>query len=702
MKKIWTTLTTIITLNTVLFAQQPHNHDHGICGTDHIEESIFGNNEEYQKSREAIEAWIAEYIATHEASEVRKRADGTESQIHRIPVVFHIMYENARDNISKYQIMDAIRVLNEDFRRLNADTGNTRAMFLNVATDMEIEFHLARVNPNGQCTDGINRIQTGQAVSSTNSIKNLSSWDNKKYLNIWTVRAISSGAQGTVLGYAFFPSPNQSGINDGILLRHDRTGTIGTSGSAGRTLVHEAGHYFALHHPFRDGCSGGDFVNDTPPVDAPNFGCNYPTVNSCGIGNLPDMVENYMDYADDICTNIFTNGQKVRSKAVLNDINLRGDISNGNNLKTVGVVGGDVCKPIPDFFAQSHIVCSGDTVKFVDASIGANPNGYQWSFPGGTPSTSTERYPQVTYNQEGVYSVTLTTTNNAGSETKTVSKAVWVGHDTPSPFQSWLQQDFEIYDYPDGNWSAQNLGSADVKIGVTNDAASSGNRSLKIPLNNTNQHGIYRIVTPKIDLTRATNATLSYTYAFAPKESNFGDRMFLKVSTDCGKTWTTRRTLSGAQFQTAPVQSSGNFVPQSASQWSTIQQGLGAFATGDDEILIMWEIEGRGGNNFYIDDINLSVTLSEDQYDLNRRSFEVFPNPTSSKLNIEFRSMTDGSTQFNLYNATGQMVWQQSERSIAGEKREIVVDTFEQFPAGIYFMHMENDGQKEVKKVVKY
>ena len=701
MNKIWITIAVIL-VNTILFAQQPHDHDHGVCGTDHIEETIFGNDKEYQKSRAQVEAWIAEYIATHEPSEMRKRDDGTESSIHRIPVVFHIMYDNARDNISKYQIMDAIRVLNEDFRRLNADTVNTRSMFLNVATDMEIEFHLARVNPSGQCTDGINRVQTSQAAASTNSIKNLSSWDNKKYLNIWTVRTINSQSPGTVLGYAFFPTPNQSGINDGILLRHDRTGTIGTSGSAGRTLTHEAGHYFNLHHPFRDGCSGGDFVNDTPPVDAPNFGCSYPAFNSCGAGNLPDMIENYMDYADDICTNIFTNGQKVRSKAVLNNPSLRGDISNGNNLKAVGVVGGDVCKPIPDFFAQKNVVCSGATVKFVDASIGTNPDGYQWSFPGGTPSTSTERYPQVVYNQEGVYSVSLTTTNNAGSETKTVSKAIWVTHETPSPFQSWLVQDFEIYDYPDGNWSAQNLGSSNVNIAVTSNAASSGNRSLRIPLNNTNEHGIYRIVSPILDLSNAVNATLFYTFAFAPKTSNFGDRMFLKISTDCGETWTTRRTFNNAQFQTAPVQANGHFVPQSASEWVTEQQNLGLFAIGNNEILIMWEIEGRGGNNFYIDDINLSVTLSEDKYDLNKRAFEVYPNPTSSDLNIEFRSMTDGTTVFHLYNATGQMVWKQSEHSTAGEKREIYVGIFEHLPAGIYFIHMENDGQKEVKKVVKY
>ncbi|MCC5915885.1 MAG: T9SS type A sorting domain-containing protein [Cryomorphaceae bacterium] len=705
MKKIFlAVMASTFTLLTSPSIIAQHNHSHGpneVCGTDEIHEELFGNDREYQQSQEEVEAWIQQYISENSPSEIRKNADGTETDIHRIPVVFHVMYADERDNISRYQIMDAIRVLNEDFRRKNADTNNTRPQFLGVAADLEVEFHLARVDPNGQCSDGINRVKTPAAASSTNNIKGLSMWNNKKYLNIWTVRTINSNnPTGTVLGYAFFPNPNQSGLQDGILLRHDRVGTIGTSGSVGRTLTHEAGHYFSLHHPFRDGCFGGDFVSDTPPADAPNFGCNLNS-NSCSHDPRPDMIENYMDYANDVCTNIFTQGQKVRAKAVLNNASLRGDVSDPDNLKETGVVGGDICKPLADFFPLNNVICAGEKVKFVDASNGADPGSYQWQFPGGTPSTSTERYPEITYNQEGVYPVYLTVSNPAGSETKMLWRAVWVKYEAPSPFQNWLIEDFENIDVPNGNWSLTQHASSEVEVSVTSNAAYSGNKSVRIPINTVDEHGFYRIISPNISLARSQSAVLNFAYAFAPNYPNFHDRMIFKVSTDCGETWVNRKTYSGNLLQTAPVQSSGDFIPQNQAEWRTDQLNMSIYASPDEEVLFMWEIEARGGNNFYLDNVYLDVVLSEDKYDLNKQTFAAFPNPTAGDLNIIYRALQDGSTTFSLHNATGQVVWHHKINATTGVKNEINVESFKRMASGIYFLHMENNGAKEVIKVVK-
>lgn len=685
---------------SILFAQTPqHNHQHenGICLTDHYEDLLMAGDKEYAENRKQVEAWIADYVANNEG-ELRKNSDGTESTIHRIPVVFHIFYAETRDNISRYQVMDAIRVLNEDFRRTNEDRVNTRPIFQSRAADMEIEFHLARVDPQGNCTDGIVRIETPQAASAPNTIKGLSCWDNKKYLNIHVVRTInSSNPLGTVLGYAFFPNPTQGCVNDGIVIRHDRVGTINTSGSAGRTLTHEAGHYFSLHHPFRNGCGGGDFVQDTPPAEDPNFGCNLNT-NSCPQSPEPDMIENYMDYADDVCTNIFTQGQKVRAKGVLNNPSLRGDVSNPNNLAQTGVVGGTVCAPVSDFFLRKNIICSGEKVRFVDASVGTNPDGYEWTFPGGIPSTSTDRYPEVTYPSEGVYPVTLKVTNNAGTDTKTMWEAVWVKYDDPSPFQSWLIEDFELIDVPNGNWTLLNLGNPDVEIGVTSDAAFTGNKSVKFGFNGLNEHGIYQLVSPNIDMTRATSAIINFAFAFAPNSAGALDALRIKVSSNCGETWATRRTYGGALLQTGPLQNNTDFVPQNASEWRSESIDLSVHAGANDNIMIMWEFETRGGNNFYFDAVNMDVQLGNEDFNADVSSFEVFPNPTQGELEIVFQSSQNSS--FILHNAAGQVMWSK-EVIGSGNVTRMKLELFERLPSGVYFLNHNNGTTSQVKKVVK-
>jgi PKD repeat protein len=692
----------LIASSTAIHAQTHHNHAHdknGVCVTDEVIEQLFGNDREYQKQREEVEAWIDDYIANNPPTEV-KGANGESTNVHRIPVVFHVMYDTEEDNISKYQIMDALRVLNEDYRRKNADTVNLRNVFLSRAADYEVEFHLARVDPSGNCTEGINRVKTREAANSTNNIKRLSMWNNKKYLNIWTVRAISSNiSQGLLLGYAFFPQPNQSGFNDGVLQRHDRTGSVGTSVSLGRTLTHEVGHYLNLHHPFHNGCGGGDFVGDTPPAAQANFGCN-PSTNSCG-GAFPDMIENYMDYSNDDCQNTFTNGQKSRSKAVLNNASLRGDVAATNNLKATGVVGGDVCAPIADFFAQTNVVCSGDTVKFVDAAIGANPDEYTWYFENGTPATSNERYPHVVYHQEGVHRVSLVVKNDAGQDSISIRNSVWVKYDEPSPFQSWLRENFEGIEIPNLNWSLHRLGSTDVPVKVTNDASFSGTRSALFGLHETDEHGIFRLVSPNIDMTRATSAVLEFKYAHAPKHNDANTVLRVNISTDCGKTWANRRTIQGAMLATAPP-TTGNFVPQSQSEWSSMQVSLAQFAGANSEILIMFEVENAGGNNLYIDEINMDVVLSDELgFESDQRRFDAFPNPATESLTVELQSTSDDTSKLTLISVTGQTVWQNDVHLAAGERTRIDVADFANFPAGVYMLRHDNATGREVKKIIK-
>ncbi len=268
-----------------------------------------------------------------------------------IPVVFHVIHNGGSENITQAQIMDQMRILNEDFRK-KAGTNGDKSTNPN-ATDMEFEFRLAQVDPNGIRHDGINRIQSTATENASDNVKALSRWNSTKYLNIWVVKSISLGGSsgGTVLGYAQFPfymnfAPN----NDGIVIRADYVGSIqsGNTSHMGRTLTHEVGHWVGLYHPFQDGCTGqtasncssaGDRVCDTPPVSEANYGsvCDA-TLNSCKGDNpdLPDMINNYMDYLDGKCANTYTLGQKARAIAEMNLY--RSAIYSNNNLAAAGIL----------------------------------------------------------------------------------------------------------------------------------------------------------------------------------------------------------------------------------------------------------------------------------------------------------------------------------------------------------------------------
>ncbi|MCB9276985.1 MAG: T9SS type A sorting domain-containing protein [Lewinellaceae bacterium] len=241
-----------------------------------------------------------------------------------IPVVVHVVWNTASENISDAQVISQIDVLNEDFRRLNSDASDTPAMFQSVAADSEIEFCLATVDPNGNPTSGITRTQTSSTSFSTNNnVKFTSSgghnaWPAGQYLNIWVC-----DLSGGLLGYAQFPGGSAS--TDGVVCDYLYFGTIGTATPPfhlGRTATHEVGHWLNLRHIWGDGgCSVDDFVSDTPLAGSANFTgepCTFPGPNTCstGAGDQPDMFQNYMDYSDDGCMNIFTLGQKARMRAL--------------------------------------------------------------------------------------------------------------------------------------------------------------------------------------------------------------------------------------------------------------------------------------------------------------------------------------------------------------------------------------------------
>ena len=273
-----------------------------------------------------------------------------------IPTVVHIVHFNGNGDITDLQVQDGMRVINEDFRRTNADTINGNPVFYPFAADCRIEFHLAKLDPNGDSTTGITRTDTSiyphpePTNANFNNVKYAVNWPSHMYFNIWLVRHISGGANG----YAQYPGTafTYGGPWEtyGPTIRSYEWGTIGTSTSDGRVGTHEIGHCLGLYHTFLSFSTGcgtecdttGDEVCDTPPT-TPTYGCD--TTNLCSndlLGpsaftmDMPDQLENYMGYND--CQSLFTQGQKNRMRGFLTTLDTLNGLYLDNNLIATGLM----------------------------------------------------------------------------------------------------------------------------------------------------------------------------------------------------------------------------------------------------------------------------------------------------------------------------------------------------------------------------
>jgi hypothetical protein len=239
-----------------------------------------------------------------------------------IPVVVHVVYKTAAENISVAQIKSQIKVLNKDYRAKNPDKSKVPPVWKGLVSDVGTQFALATKDPKGKPTTGITRTKTTRTEFDTDdSVKfsatgGVNAWPTDKYLNIW-VCTLANG----ILGYAQFPGGPKK--TDGVVILNTAFGTSGTASppfNLGRTATHEVGHWLNLRHIWADteDCSGSDFVADTPNAAGPNYGKpKFPHV-TCNNGPSGDMFVNYMDYVDDDSMFMFTTQQVVRMQAALN------------------------------------------------------------------------------------------------------------------------------------------------------------------------------------------------------------------------------------------------------------------------------------------------------------------------------------------------------------------------------------------------
>ena len=291
-----------------------------VCYSSEYREQLIAHTPGLAARIEAIETFTRDFLNRNK-TEVNGNANTSTStgmDIVTIPVIVHVLYNNASQNISDAQIRSQIDVLNKDFRRLNADTVRTPDVFKPFAADPGFQFELARMDPNGYACSGIIRKYTPiQAFNINDDMKYSArggddAWDCDNYLNIWVV-SLTSG----ILGYSSVVGGPKA--VDGITVQYSAFGTTGTAAApfnGGRTATHEIGHWLNLIHTWGDAICGDDRVADTPPQKGPNYGCPSAIAVTCGSGPYGDMYMNYMDFTNDNCMNLFTNGQTERMRAI--------------------------------------------------------------------------------------------------------------------------------------------------------------------------------------------------------------------------------------------------------------------------------------------------------------------------------------------------------------------------------------------------
>jgi PKD repeat protein len=681
------------------------------CNSDEVNQAIFKMHPElYQKHLEFYQ-------------NVPKVSNAKRATKFIIPVVFHVIHNNGVENISKAQILDQMRILNEDFGFTNPNRSNIRPIFAGVAANMEIEFRLATIDPQGNCTDGINRVFStitnnaarsgfGAPPMAAQYIQN-AKWPNTMYLNVWVVANINSvgSSIGGIAGYAQFPTESKGvsfNSTDGIVCRADCIGSIGI-GNQPRTLTHEVGHYLGLYHPFTDSCRGGDtlvlrgdFCKDTPPVEAFNTNTNCPANgNSCRNDrpDLPDQWENYMDYSRSSCQEMFTLDQKAIVYKTLTTIDARMNLVSKANLIATGV-DNPPSAPLAGFNANVRTICAGRSVTFSDISCKSNVSTRVWTLDGSSTPTSNAVSPTVTYANPGFYNVSLSVTNANGTNSKTENNYIQV---LPAEAidKGYLAQTFENPSFiGDEGWSVTNEFGAPT-FRRTTLASFGGKACLGAFVNSATIGSRYRLISPRVDLSSLSGNSpkLSFMAAYAKPNTTSIEILRAYSSSDCGNTWVKRYEKQGAAIISTP-NAALNYVPTAgdASQWRLHTVPLTAIQS-EKNVMFMIEVESGGGGPVYIDNVNVSqFNTSTSSLTINKE-LTIFPVPAKNEINLSFEALENGSGSIEITNALGQVVLHSNSEIKIGEQ-SVNIPFNNSLSSGIYFVTFKTGNQVFMNKFI--
>lgn len=671
-------------------------------------------SDQYHQHIKSVDPSVA--VAEAEINALLKdKSIESRAAIYTIPVVFHVIHTNGPENISREQILDQIRVLNNDFNLLNGNRTKLRSMFNGLAADCQIKFELAKIDPNGNCTEGINRVYSSAGVQmdmTTEKVKSLINWNYKKYLNIWVVSSISGGVDGgEVLGYACFPWATNA-TRDGIVMKSDRVGTIGTAvaSDSARTLTHEVGHWLGLYHTFQDGCTGGDQIDDTPPVNGTFVNASCPSGgNSCtnDFPDLPDMWENYMDYSNGGCQTLFTLKQKSRMHGVLtNGSYPRAAVVSSANLIATGVAPGSVA-PVAAFTSSSTVICAGQAVKFYDLTCKSTPMAWSWTFTGSSQPSASVQNPTITYQTPGTYSVSLTVQNAKGSNSTTKTNYITVlkavANNKANFEQSFEKGDPTTFTTDDKFVHSSPAGSRFV---MDNTTSYLGTSCYKAPVTTgANIGNTYSVTLPSVDISNMGALTPKFTFmaSYCQPSADVTDVLRVYVSTDCGATYKQVMERSGAALGYSGQVYTSNFKPTKATQWKVMGlPSLSSIGLGlNTNLTFRIDFASEGGNPIYIDNINLGQYMAGiNTIGESLQIVEISPNPIEANSKIVIRNTKPNEfVVVELLDLQGRKVANIFEGTLSESTNTFFMSDLTLPSQGVYLVSLRS-GEGQIQKPV--
>lgn len=698
---------TILPLVLFVFGWAQAQHDHFNCGAHHKESELQELHPEIAEAYRAMRKMAIQNAKSDDSTIV-------------IPIVFHVIHEYGTENISDQQIYRQVQILNEDFQKLNADTIEIVPYFQDRAGNPNIIFELARFDPFGSCSNGINRYYSHETNIGDDYSK-LNSWPRTRYLNVWVVRSMAGG----VAGYAYYPSSVEgTGFwRDGIIIRHNYISDIGTgSVNNSRALTHEIGHWLGLAHTWGstnnpgllNNCLTDDGIDDTPNT----IGWTSCNLNGITCDEELDNVQNFMEYA--YCSNMFTQGQADFMRTILHtNLSGRNALWNENNLN---LALGDLdvplaCNPMADFHTNINTVCMNVPVQFTNHSWRTAGNvSYNWEFPESNMLVSSATNPTVSWSTPGWKSVTLTVSDEQGTHTKTMQNYIFVSPDYRDYFGPQMltfdnenHAQYLIFN-PENNeafWNIEdNVGIGGSKGIILRNVSPYSNPTPFSPeffYQNRLGGSVDEFVTPSFDLSNSSNVNVSFYYAAATNATNITDmteRLRVYVSTNCGQTWMLTKTLTGIDLINNGT-GHENFIPNSNSIWSESSFSLtGNQTTGNVRFKFVYTASDFS-NNLVIDNINVSGVLSIENQANSLSDILVYPNPTNTNegIQIQIPEYLD-KVNLRVLNSVGQEIAMLSADQL-NHQNQINLSDLATISQGVYYLNF-SDGAKvyTVKLVV--
>lgn len=583
-----------------------------------------------------FENWIDEKLKS-------RSANRTKAGPYKIPVVVHVIHNGepvgTGTNISDAQILSQIKVLNDDFRRQNADASSTDPAFVPVASGMDIQFVLAKRNPEGLATTGIVRVKGSKEEWTSNDnyqLKSQSYWPSENYLNIWVCNITD------FLGYAQFPISDLPGLGgsssnaatDGLVISFNACGSIDDGNfdldpdyNKGRTATHEIGHYLGLRHIWGDvtGCGGTDYVEDTPNQAGPTQYCPQQSVSDACSDSK--MFQNFLDYTDDACMNLFTRGQVERMIVVLENSPRRASLLTSTGLLPPEPVPNDL--GIREIFSPTESECIADITPTAEiknygnnnvtsARISLRINGTIVETKDFTLSLQPLDFTTIDFSlhtlNKGMNTVAieLVLTNGVAdgdpaSNNNILTRSVLVPENVNLPFR-------ETFNTLPQSWNIQNPDQQATWQLANAPNFNTDNKALSIPFytyeDNLGEIDILR--SPVFDLSASTSARLFFDVAYMAYNTSV-DGLRVVVLTNCSSLseGTVVYEKTGLSLATTS-RSKPFFIPNGANDWRRETIDLSAFV-GQDYVQLAFVGINDYGNNLYLD--NISV-VTQDVVDL--------------------------------------------------------------------------------------